>query len=702
VKEVYNTKQPGASANGEVLLRHIAGALTELKEELGTGWFSGNCPLCGGQDDCFKVYPCNSYGMETVEAFSCDSCRESGLVEDFIKLRFYAAPPKGRARTELGNSERLIARHGEDLRYFHGWRKWFVYDGKRWCLDDGGVVKEKAKDTTRAIYEEAAAENDTSERKALADHAKRSESRQRVEAMISLAESSVPVQAEELDANPWLLNVKNGTVDLTTGKLLEHRRENMITKLAPVEYDPAATAPTFEAFLERILPSEALRRFVQRAVGYAAIGIVSEEILTILCGVGANGKSTLANVLMDALGDYAIQAAPELLLAKRGAHPTELADLFGARFVASVEVDEGRRLAESLVKQLTGRDPIKARRMREDFWQFDPTHTVFLATNHRPEIRGTDHAIWRRIKLVPFEVTIPEGEQDKWLAEKLRKELPGILAWIVRGCLEYQRDGLGEPDEVTAATEGYRADQDVLAAFINECCVVRPDVWCKFADLYAAYTSWCEESNEHPEKKRRFGDSLTERGFERDNGAKNVAVRRGIALRQDGGPDPAKVNDPTPKSGPKQPDTAPSEGEKANPGVEGLMNDNPQNTCKTEDSGARVNEGYRESDSPGDFSSRGGNAETSLTVVNSLTQEGDVAPPLGADRLVSAVFDEDRGGAKNLPLYLAGRTTLRILTNSVLEALHRPWQQMSEIEHRRWERLVENAARQRAENEKGA
>src|SRR5215208_2414346 len=322
--------------------------------------------------------------------------------------------------------------------------------------------------------------------------------------MISLAESSLPVRAEEIDADLWLLNASNGTIDLSTGELREHRRENIITKLAPVEYDPDAKAPVFEAFLARVLPSEALRRFVQRAVGYADTGIDSEEILTIFYGVGANGKSTLVNILMEALGDYAMQAAPELLLAKRGSHPTELADLFGARFVASVEVDEGRRLAESLVKQLTGRDPIKARRMREDFWQFGPTHTVFLATNHRPEVRGTDHAIWRRIKLVPFEVTIPESEQDKRLAEKLRKELPGILAWIVRGCLEYQRNGLGEPEEVKAATEGYRSEMDVLAAFIEDRCVVHPKAHVGATPLYRAYKDWCEDAGESQLTQTKF------------------------------------------------------------------------------------------------------------------------------------------------------------------------------------------------------
>ena len=442
--------------------------------------------------------------------------------------------------TDTGNAERLADRHGANLRYCYPWGSWLVYDGPRWRVDDRGAVVRLAKDAARSIFEEAKEAADDETAKRLGKWASSSLSESKLRSMISLAQSEpgIPVLPEEMDASKDLLNVLNGTIDLRTGELREHRREDLITKLAPVEYDPYAEAPTFEAFLERILPSEALRKFVQRAIGYAAAGVVSEEVLVILYGVGANGKSTLVNVVIEALGDYAMQAAPDLLLAKKGSHPTELADLFGARFVASVETDEDRRFAEGLVKQLTGRDRIKARRMREDFWEFEPTHTIFLATNHRPEVKGTDHAIWRRLKLVPFAVTIPEAEQDKELPEKLRAELPGTLAWIVEGYLEWQRDGLGEPEEVKAATTSYRADMDILAGFIEDRCVVDPDAWAKFSDLYAGYQDWCDEAGEKAETKRRFGTRLKERGFEPDRGTGNVPIRRGIGLRDDRHPDP--------------------------------------------------------------------------------------------------------------------------------------------------------------------
>jgi putative DNA primase/helicase len=227
-----------------------------------------------------------------------------------------------------------------------------------------------------------------------------------------------------------------------------------------------------------------------------------------------------------------MQAAPDLLVAKKGSHPTELADLFGMRLVASIEVEDGSRLAESLVKQLTGGDRVKARRMRQDFWEFEPTHKVLMACNHKPQVRGTDNAIWRRIRLVPFTETIPPAEQDKQLPEKLRAEASGILAWAVEGCLEWRREGLQEPEEVRRATAGYRSEMDVLGAFLRDCCELGAEHNIAVKDLYGAYKFWCEENGERPETQRRFGSRLTERGgFERYRGGVDGGHRwRGVRL----------------------------------------------------------------------------------------------------------------------------------------------------------------------------
>ncbi len=441
--------------------------------------------------------------------------------------------------TDLGNAQRLAADHGGNVRYCYAWGKWLVWDGKRWIIDNTGEVERLMKDSVRRIYTDAAAEEHDKARKALADHAKRSESKARITDALYLARSEpgVPVSPDQLDADVWAFNTLNGTLDLKTGELREHSREDLITKIVPAEYDPGAEAPTWQAALERWLPSGALRRFVQRVAGYALTGDVSEQVLPFLCGPGANGKTTFINTLLATAGDYGQQAAPDLLLAKRGGHPTEVADLFGARLVASVEVEDGRRLAESLVKQLTGGDRIKARRMREDFWEFDPTHKAVLVANHKPVVRGTEHAIWRRIKLVPFEAVIPKAEQDPRLLEKLRVEMPGILAWAVRGCLEWQREGLGEPEEVLAATQQYREEMDVLAGFLDDRCVVHPRAEAPATPLYNEYQEWCRSNGEAEENQRRFGGRLRDRGFDSfdiTSGAhKGRKGWRGVGLKTD-------------------------------------------------------------------------------------------------------------------------------------------------------------------------
>jgi P4 family phage/plasmid primase-like protien len=436
--------------------------------------------------------------------------------------------------TDSGNAERLADRHGANLRYCYPWGKWLGYDSTRWSLDDRGAVVMLAKDTARAIFEEAKEAPDDETAKRLGKWATSSLSESKLRSMISLAQSEpgIPVLPEEMDAAEDLLNVLNGTIDLRTGELREHRREDLITKLAPVEYDPDAEAPAWAAALERVLPSEEVRRFFKKVCGYALTGDVSEQMLPVLYGTGANGKSTVLNALLAVLGDYGMQAAPDLLVAKKGSHPTELADLFGMRFVASIEVEDGSRLAESLVKQLTGGDRIKARRMRQDFWEFEPTHKVFMACNHKPQVRGTDNAIWRRIRLVPFTETIPPAEQDKHLPAKLREERAGILAWAVEGCLEWRREGLQAPDEVRQATGAYRAEMDVLGAFLRECCILNAESNVAVRDLYKAYKMWCEEGGERPESQRKFGSRLTERGgFARYRGGPDGGHRwRGVDL----------------------------------------------------------------------------------------------------------------------------------------------------------------------------
>jgi putative DNA primase/helicase len=443
------------------------------------------------------------------------------------------------ALTDMGNAERLVDRHGTDLRFCAKLGGWFVWDGTRWLLDETGEVIRRAKETVRRIRMEAKqiqalSEEQMNYKKELEKHARASESRHRISNMIELAKSElgIPLQVDQLDAQPWLLNVKNGTINLETGQLQEHRREDLISKLAPVEYNPDAQCPRWLAFLEQIMGGDTeLIEFLQKAVGYTLTGDTREQVMFFLYGSGANGKSTFLDIIQEMMGDYAQQVPASLLMAKPSdGVPNDVARIRGARFVSTVETEDGRRMAESLVKQLTGGDKIVARFLRQEFFEFKPEAKVFLASNHKPIITGTDYAIWRRIHLIPFEVTIPPEKRNKQLPAKLRAEMPGILRWAVEGCLKWQREGLKPPAKVLAATEEYRTEMDALGQFIEECFVLSWDAKTAIPALYKAYTDWCEENGERPMKQRMLAKRLKDRGFQQEKTTGGKRVWIGIGL----------------------------------------------------------------------------------------------------------------------------------------------------------------------------
>ena len=442
--------------------------------------------------------------------------------------------PGSLPRTDTGNAERLVGRHGHDLMHVYG-MGWLAWDGRRWRRDKTGEVERRAVDTVRSIYEEAAKVPDDEKRKALSKWAVASESVARIRAMISLAQSmpGIPVgEVNELDRDPWLLNVENGTVDLRTGVLLPHRREDLITKLAPVEHDPAAEAPTWKAFLERVMPDAETRAFLQKMVGYSLTGNVSEKTFPCLLGPGDTGKSTFVEAVLALMGEEYAQPAPEdLILAKQGtAHPTELASLLGVRFAPTVEIPEGRHLAESRVKQLTGGDKIRARFMQKDFFDFNPTHKLWLAANHEPFLKTGDDAIWNRIRKIPFDVVIPKDQQDKRLKEKFKAEMGGILNWAVEGCLAWQSEGMGEPEQVREATEAYQREQDTFSGFIEDVCVLGPEERAVTAELREAYKDWCWRSRQDPLDWKVVLGRLRDRGCITGKRVRNAAgkVKEGI------------------------------------------------------------------------------------------------------------------------------------------------------------------------------
>lgn len=417
---------------------------------------------------------------------------------------------------DVDNGRRLIQSDGKDLHYIKQLGAWFYWDGKRWVEDLRGEVERRAKARAEAILVEASMTTNPDREKALTKWWNKSRSAPGIAAMIQMArtEPGVSILVDDLDANPMRLNVLNGSLDLSTGELQPHERSRLETKLAPVEYLPEATCPVWEGFLDKVLGGDAeLIRWVQRAVGYCLTGSTVEQVLFFLHGSGANGKSTFTKTIQALLGDYALQAAPDLLIETRGSHPTGIAELFGRRFVVSQEVDDGKRFAESLVKQLTGGDVVSARRMRQDFFQFTPVGKLVLCANHKPEVRGTDYAIWRRIKLVPFTVTISPAEQDRDLGDKLAGELPGILNWALEGLRAWRLEGLGTCAAVEAATAEYRAESDSIQLFLDEECELGEVESVAATQLYERFKEWCTESGEKPRSQTWFGKKIKEKGF---------------------------------------------------------------------------------------------------------------------------------------------------------------------------------------------
>lgn len=436
--------------------------------------------------------------------------------------------------TDLGNAARLATLFCDDIRYVPAWGQWLIWETTHWQRDTLGRIYQHARSAVSAIYAEAAQNPVHAAR--LGRWAITSEGRARMEAMVVLAqtEPGIAVLHEALDADRWKLNCRNGTLELKTGQLAAHDRADLITRRIEVTYDPQAPCPRWRAFLTRIFAGDdELITYVQRLVGYSLTGDISEQCLAFAYGVGKNGKSTFFRVLLTLLGAYAQQASSELIMLRQNdTIPVDVARLVGVRLVVTSEIEGGRRMAESKVKDLTGGDRLVARFMRQDLFEFDPTHKLWIYGNHKPIIRGADEGIWRRIRLIPFTVIIPPDERDPHLAEALLDELPGILNWAVQGCLDWQRHGLGHSQAVEQATAGYHEEMDILADFIVDCCEVGPHYGASAAELHAAYLNWCVMNGESPVSQTLFGRMLSERGFAigRDRHTRRK-IRTGIRVR---------------------------------------------------------------------------------------------------------------------------------------------------------------------------
>lgn len=409
--------------------------------------------------------------------------------------------------TDMGNAERFADLNRKRLAYDYARRRWLAYDGMRWAAERGEpTATEAAKDCIRLIGAEASSTSDAKRRSTLLEHARRSESARGRNALLTLAQSELATDASEFDRDPLVLNTRSGIVELDGANVRPHRAAELVTRITSCAYDAEATADRWVEFVSEISEGDnELAAFLQRAVGYSVLGVVRDHVLFFCHGDGSNGKTTFLNALHRTFGSYAYQAPADLLLRRRGdSHPVQLAALAGKRFVVCNEVATGIALDEARVKTLTGGDTLNARFLHGNPFTFEPSHTLWLAANHKPDVRDPSEGMWRRILQIPFEAHIPTDRRDPELAQRLAVERPGILAWAIEGCQRYLKEGLRPPKSVIRASERYRAETDLALEFATEECKLDPDARVPAAELYRAFRKWCGESGERAVGRNDF------------------------------------------------------------------------------------------------------------------------------------------------------------------------------------------------------
>lgn len=443
--------------------------------------------------------------------------------------------------TDLGNARRFIDVNQKKVRAIVSQRRrpWVIWSGQRWEPDTTGETERMAKLTVRTLYQDAAREPDEEKRDSMIKFALHSESAHSIRAMLELAatEPEISLTPDQLDADPWKLNLLNGTLNLKTGELEPHRRSDYITKIAPVDFDERATAPRWERFLKEIFDGDMdMLGFVQRAFGYSLTGDVREHCLFFCYGKGRNGKSTFLEILKEMLGDYAAQGDFTSFQVRRGEGPrNDVARMRGSRFVSAIEAQSEREFDTSIIKQMTGGDTVVARKLYEEFFEFRPQFKLWLAANHKPVIKEQTQAFWERMRLIPFTVFIPPEKRKKNLKAALRQEFSGILNWALDGCLEWQKlKGLQEPERVRKATRAYREEHDIMGEFIESMCTLDKHGWTATPALYQAFVDWWSDTRGHrspPLSLVWFGRALSERAEVVPKKKTNVRGWSGISVK---------------------------------------------------------------------------------------------------------------------------------------------------------------------------
>lgn len=445
-------------------------------------------------------------------------------------------PP--RSYDDTGNADRVMDRYGDIIRYSYQSKKFYIYNGVIWEEDNRGVIrtlidamitdmKNEKVVTTEEVEEEDAIAN-------LQKHIKNSRSNRAKKNIEDELKHRVAILPEEFDRNDMLLNTKNGYLDLSSGELHEHDKEELFSRVAGSEYTNNAQPDTWISFLNDIFDYDGeLIRYIQKALGYSLTGSSKEQIMFILLGNGRNGKSLFVNVISEIMGDYSTNMQADSLMVKRNSGVNnDIARLAGARFVTSSEPNEGFVFDEGLIKQMTGDDKITARFLHQENFEFEAKFKIWLATNHRPIVRGTDDGIWRRLVVIPFDVQIPEHKVDRDLKYKLLREAPAILDWMLEGSLMWQRQGLKQPKRIQEAGYEYRKDMDITDAFLDDMCEVGEGYEIAASEFYQAYSNWAKTNNEYDVGNVEFGKRMKKK-FEHktSNGVKYIGVKLKVDSR---------------------------------------------------------------------------------------------------------------------------------------------------------------------------
>lgn len=484
----------------------------------------------------------STYGALTIRK-ACEECTNvyqppvrfrvnigSGSAQDEPEAKLYTLD-------DMGNAKRFIDLFGEDFRYNYTDKIFLYWDGCRWAADQTGAVERSADVSVEAMSAEAEwyeSSGDEDAAKAFRKHIKASRSNKSKTNMLKEVQHNMPIMPFQLDKHKMAFNVPNGTLSLKSGQLVPAKRDYFITKFSPIEYPvwcntelttdssgdilhqtDNADCALWQKFLDDIFGGDKeLIRYIQKAVGYSMTGDTSEQCVFFLYGTGRNGKSTFLDVLREIFGDYVSNIQPETIMVKNSMGNginSDIARLKGARMVTTVEPNEGVRLNEGLIKQLTGDDAVTARKLYGNEFEFKPEFKLWMATNHKPIIRGTDDGIWRRIHMIPFTVQIPIDKVDRQLKSKLEREYPAILRWAVEGCLLWQREGLKQPRAVLDMTREYRREMDVISGFLDDRCEVGEGFSAKSSELYAAYSAWCEANTEFKMSNTKFSVEMEKR-----------------------------------------------------------------------------------------------------------------------------------------------------------------------------------------------